>query len=618
MGRFFTSLCLNGVRTSDNVPLHVVDAQTLSLNGKLVAADDVVELALPSKLATAIMSSMAAAPAYAYSIFFLLGSQVHHGRLGDAVVHYIIRNQARHRSALDERQIALRPVVTAPEDRNGTNTAPLQYEECLLFAYDGGATACETLRASDAAETVDEVLRTLSVISLAVFKYKGNKTCAVLVGSHLSTAHMAALLLASRRHVFLYMDESMSAEEMLATTAEMQQVRESLFSFSTPLAVDAERARRTVGSSNGGASPLHMSCTLNALAHTDGEYEVLLAAVSREWAQQQERRSTQHPHGAATAPGDGEAGSVPLPGAFQRELEDARAAQRDAEDALADQRRAHRKEVLLLRAELESAQRSGDDTVGSEVPNGSTVNGRASSAVVSQLQKALQDARKAQQFAEEKARLLELRQSLTSGSKGAPTGAGDASGAVTSPRPSLRLQPSRATSIAALSPSAAAPPAWEQNLLKQENAALVAEFQRKERAWQQQLLQASAEAAQLKQERATMKATLQLQSQAIAAAQQALVDSRVAQEQEMKQLLERVRVLSQESRSRRRSQTQSADTDKTRGSHAGGDVPDAGVLSPSVRLSRPLQRQATPEPSPVGSPRPKTTASICGIMSPDR
>ncbi|CBZ36315.1 hypothetical protein, conserved [Leishmania donovani] len=454
---------------------------------------------------------------------------------------------------------------------------------------------------------------------------------------------MAALLLASRRHVFLYMDESMSAEEMLATTAEMQQVRESLFSFSTPLAVDAERARRTVGSSNGGASPLHMSCTLNALAHTDGEYEVLLAAVSREWAQQQERRSTQHPHGAATAPGDGEAGSVPLPGAFQRELEDARAAQRDAEDALADQRRAHRKEVLLLRAELESAQRSGDDTVGSEVPNGSTVNGRAvsqtfshslqqqqqhshrhhssdaeSSAVVSQLQKALQDARKAQQFAEEKARLLELRQSLTSGSKGAPTGAGDASGAVTSPRPSLRLQPSRATSIAALSPSAAAPPAWEQNLLKQENAALVAEFQRKERAWQQQLLQASAEAAQLKQERATMKATLQLQSQAIAAAQQALVDSRVAQEQEMKQLLERVRVLSQESRSRRRSQTQSADTDKTRGSHAGGDVPDAGVLSPSVRLSRPLQRQATPEPSPVGSPRPKTTASICGIMSPDR
>ncbi|CAG9578529.1 conserved hypothetical protein [Leishmania major strain Friedlin] len=456
---------------------------------------------------------------------------------------------------------------------------------------------------------------------------------------------MAALLLASRQHVFLYMDESMSAEEMLATAAEMQQVRESLLSFSNPLGVDAERARQTAGSSNSGASPLHMSCTLNALAHTDGEYELLLAAVSQEWAEQQEQRSTRRPHGAATAPGDGEDGSVPLPATFQRELEEARSAQRDTEDTLAEQRRAHRKELLLLRAELESVQRSGDDTVVSEVANGSTVNGKAvshtllhsrqqqhshhqhhhhhssdaeSSAVVSQLQKALQDARKAQQFAEEKVRLLELRQSLTSGSKGAPTAAGDASGAVTSPRPSLRLEPSRVTSIASLSPSAAAPPAWEQNLLKQENTALVAEFQRKERAWQQQLLQASAEAAQLKQERATMEATLRLQSQAIAAAQQALVDSRVAQEQEMKQLLERVRVLSQESRSRHRSQTQSADTDQTRGSHAGGDVPEARVLSPSVRLSRPLQRQATPEPSPVGSPRQKTTASIGGIMSPDR
>ncbi|CBZ28971.1 conserved hypothetical protein [Leishmania mexicana MHOM/GT/2001/U1103] len=453
---------------------------------------------------------------------------------------------------------------------------------------------------------------------------------------------MAALLLASHRHVFLYMDESMSAEEMLATTAEMQQVRDSLLSFSTPLTVDAERAWRTVGSSDSGAPPLHMSRTLNALAHTDGEYEVLLAAVSREWAEQQEQRLTRRPHGAATAPGDGEAGSVPLPKTFQRELEEARAAQRDAEDALADQRRAHRKEVMLLRAELESVQRSGDYTAVSESPSGSTVNGRAvshtllhslqqqqhrhhhhssdaeSSAVVSQLQRALQDARKAQQFAEEKVRLLELRQSLTSGSKGAPTAAGDASGAVTSPRPSLRLQPSRVTSIAAPSPSAAAPPAWEQNLLKQENTALVAEFQRKERAWQQQLHQALAEAAQLKQERANMEATLQLQSQAIAAAQQALVDNRVTQEQEMKQLLERVRVLSQESRSRRRNQTQSADTDQTRGSQAGGDVREAGVLSPPAHLSRPLQRQATPEVSPVDSPRSKTTASIGGIMSPDR
>ncbi|GET90899.1 hypothetical protein, conserved [Leishmania tarentolae] len=639
MRRFFTSLCLNGVRTSDNVPLHVVDAQTLSLNGKLVAADDVVELALPSKLATAMMSSMAAAPTYAYSMFLLLGSQVHHGRLGDAVIHSIIRKQVRHRLILDERPISWWPVAATSEGRNGTNEAPLQYEECLLFAYDGAATACETLRATDAAETVDEVLRSLRVISLAVFKYKENKTCAVLVGSHLSTAHMASLLLASNRHVFLYIDETMSAEEMLATTAEMQQVRESLFSFAAPLAVDLERARRTVGSSGGGALPIHMSCTLNALAHTDGEYKVLLAALSRELAEQ---HSTRRLHGAATAPGDTEAGSVPLPETLQRELDEARAAQRAAEDALADQRRAHRKEVMLLRAELEDAQRNGEDTVVSEMLHGSTVNGRAvaktslqslqqpqhghrhhssdaeSNTIVSQLHKALQDARKAQQFAEEKARLLELRQSLTSGNRDAPTVAGDPSGAVTSPRPSLRLPPPGMTSTTAPIPSATAPPAWEQNLLKQENAALVAEFQRKESAWQQQLLRASTELAQLRQERATMEATLQLQSQAIATAQKTLVDNRAAQELEMKQLLERVRVLSQESRSRLPSQTQRAGTDQTHGSPAGGAMPEAGAVSPSLYLSGSLQRHDTPEPFLTLSPAPKTAPSIGGIMSPNR
>nr|CCM17687.1 hypothetical protein, conserved [Leishmania guyanensis] len=641
MDRFLTSLCLNGVRTSDNVPLHVVDAQTLSLNGKLVATDSVVELALPSKVATAMVSSMAAAPAYSYSMFFLLGSQVHHGRLGDAVFHYIVRDQALHCLALDERQVAMRSVVTTCTSRKGTSAAPLHYEECLLVAYDGGAVACETLRSSDAAETVDEVLRTLRLISLAVFKYTDNKTCAVLVDSHLSTAHMAALLLASRRHVFLYVDETMSAEEVLATTAEMQQVRESLSSFAAPLAMDAVRAQRTIANYDNGAPPLQLSGTLDALAHTDEEYPVLLAAVAREWAGQQEQHSSRRTHDAATGPHDGEAGCASLLQAFRRELEEARAAQRAAEDALADQRRMHRKEVLSLRAELESAhRRNNDNKVVSEVQSGSTVNGRAvsqnllhsfqqqqhshssdtaSHAVVSPLKKALQDALKAQQFAEEKACLLELRQSLaTSKCKGAPTTAGYANGAVTSPRPSLRLQSARMPSVVAPGLPSTAPQAWENRLLQQENAALVAEFQRKEKAWQQRLHQTLAEVTQLKQDTATMEATLRLQSQTIAAAQQELVDSRVAQEQEMRRLLERVRVLSQKSRSRHRSQNRSADTDQARGPTAGGKVPESEGPSLSVSFPCTLQRQSTPPPSLAGSSRQKAAASIGGIMSPER
>ncbi|KAG5498058.1 hypothetical protein GH5_02855 [Leishmania sp. Ghana 2012 LV757] len=642
MDRFRTSLCLNGVRTSDYVPLHVVDAQTLSLKGKLVSVDEVVELALPSKVAAAMMSSMAAVPAYSYAMFFLLGSQVYRGRLGDAVVHNIIRDQACYRPMLDKHPVTSEPLATARTGRNGAGAAPLQYEECLLFGYDGGALACETLRASDSAEAVDEVLRTLQAISLAVFKYTENKTCAVLVSSHLSTAHMAALFLASHRHVFLYVDEIMSAEEVLATTAEMQQVRDSLSSFAAPLAVDVERAQRTVARSDDGASILQSSCTLRALAHTGKEYEVLLAAVGQEWAEQQKRHPSCRSHDVVTTSENGEVGSGSLLRALRRELEEVRAAQRVAEDALADERRVHRKEVLSLRAALESAQRRGvDDTAASEVLNRSTVNGRvvsqnllhslqqqqhshhhhsndaASSAVILQLRKALQDALKAQQFAEEKVHLLELRQSLTtSGSQSAPNAAGDASGAVNSPRPSLRLQPVATAGVAAATPSTRKPPTWEQKLLQQENAALVAEFQRKEKAWQQQLRQASAEAGQLKQERVEMEATLRLQSQAIAAAQQALVDSRVAQEQEMRQLLERVRVLSQESRSRHRSQARSADTDQACGSQGSVEMAEAGVLSSSV--SRTPQRQSTQQPPLVGSSTLKAKATSGGMMSPHR
>ncbi|KAG5498793.1 hypothetical protein JKF63_03082 [Porcisia hertigi] len=581
MSRFLTSLCLNGVRTSDHLPLDVVNAQTLALNGRLVAADDIVELALPSKVATAMMTSMAAAPAYCYSVYLLLGAQVHRGRFGDAVIHSIIREQARRRSSLDDPQVAFGPVMTRAPKHNGTSPASLQYEECLLFALDDGAVACETLRASDAPEAVDELLRTLRIISLAIFKCPGNKTCVVLVSPHLSTAHMAALLLACRRHVFLYLDETMSVEEMLETIAEMRQVRESLSSFSAPLALDAERAQRMIAGDHSGAAPLQMSALLDALAHTDGEYKVFLAALAREWTEQQEQRSSPPSRGPVTVTGDGETGSVVQMEMLRKELEGARAAQRATEDVLADQLCVHRDEMLSLRAELESAQRRGDDnTVFSESLNKSTVNGRAvsknllqsfqqqehshnslsrndtSSSMVSQLQKALGNALKAQRFAEEKVRLLELRQSLTaSSSQVAPITKGNASGDVTSPRPSLRLQPATATSVAAPSPPATAPPAWEQKLLQQENTALVAEFQRKEKEWQQQLRQASAEVAQLQQERLTMVATLQLQSQTIAAAQRALLNSRVSQEQEMSQTLEHVRVLSQELRSRHRSET---------------------------------------------------------------
>ncbi|KAK7195457.1 hypothetical protein NESM_000472900 [Novymonas esmeraldas] len=602
MDRFRTSLCLNGVRTADGVELRVTDAQTLSLHGRRVAADDVVERALPSKVATAMVSSMAAAPAHSHSMFLLLGKHVHHGRLGDAVVHYVIRDQARHRSALYERQVALRPVVTAVRDRSHSAATPLQYEECLLFAYDEGAVACETLRAADAAETVDEVLRTLRLISLAVFKYAENKTCAVLVGSHLSTAHMAALLLAARRHVFLYVDETMSSEEVLSTTAEMQQVRQSLCTFAVPVARDEAEASRAVIAAGGdcGAPALQMSRTLEAVAHSEEEYEVLLAAVVREWA-------------AQSSP----AGALAAPKALHEELKESRAAQRAAEAALAEQRRLHREELLSLHAELQSAQRQQHDrgAVVSHVRSESAAaNGGEAlppnppPETVAQLQRALQEALKAQQFAEEKTRLLELRQSLTlSNSSAALTGgAGDSSGAVVTPRPSLRLPP-------ATPPAPAA--AWEQTLLQQENTALVAEFQRKEKMWQQRLRHASAEVAQLQQERASMEATLRLQSQTIAAAQQALVDSHAAHEREMHEVLERVRLLSQESRSRHRSRTLSADA-----SHARSAVPDeAASASSFATIHRPAHHRTTTTPTP---PPPASSSATGvdsgGMMSPSR
>lgn len=652
MDHFRTTLCLNGVRTADHTPLHVVDAQTLSLNGKLISADDIVERALPSRVATAIEASMAAAPAYASSVFFLLGSQVHYGRLGDAVVNYIVRDQAQHRSLLYDRQVAQRSVVTVTPngsvaydgDRHASAT-PLRYEECLLFAYDGGAVACETLRATDAAATVDEVLGTLRVISFAVFKYPSNKSCVLLVGAHVSTAHMAALLLASRRHIFLYVDATLTAQDVEATTEEMQQVCHSLCAFGLPLDEDVRVARAAVAAAGAADSQtslhsqLPASRVLDALAHSSEEYELLRLVVALEGNAErgtaQDRRAAQVARAAQAK--------------LQKELEQARAAQQAAETDLAEQRQAHRNELLSLREELQRAQReeraakqsmSADSeplTDGRRVSqnllhsfqqqsqsylHATMTDATADAATVAQLQHALQEALKAQKFAEEKVRLLELRGSMLGGGPGSTTTVSEpaANGSVVSPRPSLRLP-----SASGLAPSnnpvtsaaAASPPSWEQSLLQQENTALVAEFQRKEKEWQQRLRHASQEVAQLRREKAAMEATLQLQSQTIAAAQQALVNSRVVQEQEMSQVLCRVRTLSQESRSRHRSHATSV-TCVSGGGGGDGETSDSGLATLAVHDD---SSRKTPPPlsQPFASvPLSATAPRNGGVMSPKR
>ncbi|KPI85081.1 hypothetical protein ABL78_5847 [Leptomonas seymouri] len=638
MDRFRTTLCLNGVRTSDNVPLSVVDAQTLSINGKLINADDIVERALPSRIATAIETSMAATPAYSSSVFFLLGSLVHHGRMGDAVASYIIRDQALHRSPLYDRQVSQRPVVTVPSTSSTGSAnkrlgeAPLQYEECLLFAYDEGALACETLRASDTAATIDDVLGALHVISFVVFKYAMHKTCVLLVGSHLSTAHMAALLLASRRHVFLYVDSTMSAQEAESTIVEMEQVRHSLCAFSLPLDGDVRQARAAadaVAAADSQASPhLHASRTLDALAHSREEYELLLMAMTREG----------FARGSASArAGRTELAERATQAKLQRELQEARAAQQAAEANLEEQRQSHRKEMLSLRGELQLLEEERvtkqSASTDSEFLDGgrpvsqnlmhsfqrqapSQMQSPTTDATVAQLRRALQDAQKAQKFMEEKVRLLELRQSIVGGDPAflAPTCDSHANGSVVSPRPSLRLPTAASgpgpasSSLAATSgtTATAAAASWEQSLLQQENTALVAEFQRKEKEWQQRLRHASSEVAKLHQENAAMRETLHLQSQTIVAAKQALIDSRAVQEQEISQVLNRVRTLSQKSRSRYRNHTASAEASVAlaNGEKVRSDVPAAHAA-----------RISTPPPSSAST---ATASRNGGMMSPVR
>ncbi|KPA83381.1 hypothetical protein ABB37_03025 [Leptomonas pyrrhocoris] len=632
MDRFRTTLCLNGVRTSDGTPLHVVDAQTLSLNGKRINADDIVERALPSRVATAIEMSMAAAPPYSSSVFFLLGSQVHHGRLGDAVVNYVIRDQARHRSLGFDRQVSQRGVVMAVPSSTPAavgakdhGETPLQYEECLVFAYDEGAVACETLRASDTAATIDEVLGTLRVISFVVFKYALHKSCVVLVGSHLSTTHMAALLLASRRHVFLYVDSTMSAQEVESTTAEMRQVRDSLCAFALPLDEAVQQARAAAAAVAADAHappPPRVSRTLDAVAHSKEEYELLWMAMTAEGFARVSAAAASPARAGRTDQAE-RAASAKL----QQELEEVRAAQQATEADLKEQRQTHRKEVLSLREEIQRLEDERSTNRDVAAANGSLGGGRSVSqnlmpsfqqqsqshlqssttdATVAQLQHALQDALKAQKFAEEKVHLLELRQFMFDGDGGgggsarvAPVYGAHANGSVVSPRPSLRL-PTAALGPAPTTPTTAS---WEQSLLQQENTALVAEFQRKEKEWQQRLHQASLEVAQLRQEKAVMEATLQLQSQTISAAQQALLDSRAVQEQEMSQVLRRVRTLSQESRSRHRNRTASAEASAARAT--GGSVHDdvqAGTPPP-------------PRPSPASSAKGSRSG---GMMSPPR
>lgn len=569
--RFHTTLCFNGVHTADCVPLAVQSSTTVALRRQIVHADAIMERALPSRMAAAIVNVLTLAPPLSYTAVLVVGTKIHDGKMGDAIIAHVVRDQAQHRSALYDRQVARRRMKPgsggpSPSERGDASGCEVpNFEECLLFGFKDGAVACEKLRGSGPAEAMDDALASLRMITLAVFKYSDGKVCVVLVGSHLSTAFMATLMLAPRRHAFLYFDSSITAADIVATTAEMNKVKQSFCDFIKPSSAAVTQTRTAASVRLGRDSGPNMSHVLSALAHSEEEYSLLVETVGREIGGRPQRSSSSRQNSDEVVKETVE---------LHRCLDAAMTTKTNLEAQMKEQCRLHAAELTLMREQLQRATEAKDmaerearvshnllrsfqeqssssasiapplqSTRATDVP---AVDSRRTSEV-DQLRTALQDALKARQFAEEKLRLMELRQTLSTTAPAIrPSLRLSESWAANPPVPPRSLSQSMASEIPASTSNQ-----WSQSILQQENIALVAEFQRKEREWQHRLRDASAAVHKYQQENRAMRETLQLQSSTIAAAQQAILQSRTVHEEGIGLALEKVRSLSMESRSRR-------------------------------------------------------------------
>lgn len=361
--RFSLTLCLGSVRTRDAQTFAVQERGddgelTVAVGAESLRVDEVVPKALPSRVASAVVAAIEATQPHTHSAHALVGAALFEpgvppapadgSSLGHAIAEDLVRSQHLTNRA----------------------HARLLFDECLIFAKhtgssygdddDSGGVCCELVRATDSWPAVQrETLGRLRDISLILFKYPENRSAAVLLGPQLTTSHIAALALAPRRGVYLYVDGRATASEVGTCVGEMRAVRESLRDLFARPGPATLRYHGIPGVGDGGASRV-----LDALARSDEEYTVLQSAV--------------------------EADLTARLAEAQRDRE-----RLDAE--LAQERTARRRERTA------SAQPPGPPAL---------VASRVEAAEAQQLREALQEAQRSRRFAEEKLRLLQFKHGL--------------------------------------------------------------------------------------------------------------------------------------------------------------------------------------------------------------
>lgn len=209
MRPFAITLCLNALRTRDNVAYNIINDHTVSIAGERHMMDDVVQRALPSRVSSVVAECIRSAPEL-YCTYLLVGANIHHNRLGDTIVGSILRSL----------------YATGAGER---------LQACFLFAVDsGGAVRCETLHVADGWGKAEKILLKLSNVSLVILQWP-TQLNTLHVAPSLTVELVGALAFAAHCSLFLYVDEWSTAAEVRSAIHEARTLRSALMDMAPRL-----------------------------------------------------------------------------------------------------------------------------------------------------------------------------------------------------------------------------------------------------------------------------------------------------------------------------------------------------------------------------------------------